>query len=173
MQAGRLAYKRTKSNIARGPSTHPPPNLIAQPRNPLTHVLQGSIVSQKFAESITLQLRNSPLCARSLGDNRMEKKLFAELMASVKEMKAVRAGRKKPSRRFVVEPAYTKVPAIRRALRLSQTEFAAMLGISVKTLRHWEQGLRSPDGPARALLTIAAKNPRAVLEALHPQTIAG
>ena len=95
----------------------------------------------------------------------MDKKLFGDLVSSLKEMKAVQAGKAKPGRRFSVEPAHARVPAIRRSLGLSQTEFAAMLGISVKTLRHWEQGDRSPDGPARALLTIAAQNPRAVLDA--------
>jgi len=42
-----------------------------------------------------------------------------------------------------------------------------MLGVSSRTLQNWEQGRREPEGPAKALLTIAEKNPRAVLEALH------
>jgi putative transcriptional regulator len=103
----------------------------------------------------------------------MEKKLFAELVASIKEMKEVQKGKRKPGRRYVVEPARTRVPAIRRSLGLSQSEFATMIGISVKTLQHWEQGRRLPDGPAQALLIVAAKNPRAVLKALHPKSIAG
>ena len=42
-----------------------------------------------------------------------------------------------------------------------------MIGVSVATLRNWEQGRRTPDGPALALLRVAAKNPKAVAEALH------
>jgi putative transcriptional regulator len=42
-----------------------------------------------------------------------------------------------------------------------------MIGVSVGTFRNWEQGRRTPDGPALALLRVAARNPRAVIEALH------
>jgi putative transcriptional regulator len=42
-----------------------------------------------------------------------------------------------------------------------------MIGVSVRTLQNWEQGRRKPDGPAKALLHVASKNPKAVLEALH------
>ena len=55
---------------------------------------------------------------------------------------------------------------IRAKLSLSQSEFALLIGVSVATLQNWEQGRRHPEGPARALLRIAAKNPEAVLEAL-------
>ena len=41
-----------------------------------------------------------------------------------------------------------------------------MIGVSVATLQNWEQGRRKPEGPARALLRVAAKNPQAVMEAL-------
>ena len=51
----------------------------------------------------------------------------------------------------------------RRKLGLSQTEFARLLGISVRTLHNWEQGSRKPTGAARVLLKLAAINPRAVL----------
>ena len=50
-------------------------------------------------------------------------------------------------------------------LHLSQSKFAALLGISVKTLHNWEQGRRKPTGAARILLRIAALHPQAVLEA--------
>ncbi len=56
------------------------------------------------------------------------------------------------------------VAAIREKTGLSQTRFAQLLGVSVRTLQDWEQGRRSPSGAARTLLMIAAKNPRAVLE---------
>ena len=59
------------------------------------------------------------------------------------------------------------VREIRTKLKMSQGEFSLMIGVSVATLRNWEQGRRVPDGPALALLRVAAKNPKAVAEALH------
>lgn len=56
------------------------------------------------------------------------------------------------------------VAAVRRFVGLSQPQFAAALGISVATLRNWEQGRRRPDGPAIALLRIAARHPRIIRE---------
>jgi putative transcriptional regulator len=50
---------------------------------------------------------------------------------------------------------------------MSQSEFAMMIGISVATLRNWEQGRRKPDGPALALLRVAASEPKAVARALE------
>ena len=55
---------------------------------------------------------------------------------------------------------------IREELHKSQTEFAFMIGISVSTLRNWEQGRRYPEGPARALLQIAVSNPEVFENAL-------
>ena len=60
------------------------------------------------------------------------------------------------------------VRALRRFVGLSQARFSAALGISVHTLRNWEQGRRSPEGPALALLRIAARHPRVLLENLSP-----
>ena len=56
--------------------------------------------------------------------------------------------------------------ALRRFLSLSQTAFATALGISVHTLRNWEQGRRNPEGPALALLRVAARHPRVLKENL-------
>ncbi len=58
------------------------------------------------------------------------------------------------------------IVALRRFVGLSQTEFARALEISVHTLRNWEQGRRTPDGPALALLKIAARHPRIIHENL-------
>lgn len=93
----------------------------------------------------------------------MKKDLFAELVESVKEMRAVRRGERKPARVTVVEPVH--VQAIRRRLGMTQPEFAQLIGVSVATLRNWEQGRRQPHGSARALLRVVAKNPAAVLDA--------
>ena len=58
------------------------------------------------------------------------------------------------------------VVALRRFISMTQTQFAGALGISVHTLRNWEQGRRSPEGPALALLRIAARHPRVLRENL-------
>ena len=57
------------------------------------------------------------------------------------------------------------IAATRQKLGLSQSRFATMLGISLRTLHHWEQGSRSPSGAARVLLRVAAQHPEVILEA--------
>ena len=59
------------------------------------------------------------------------------------------------------------IAALRTFLGLTQERFAVALGISVHTLRNWEQGRRRPDGPALALLRIAARHPRVILETVR------
>jgi putative transcriptional regulator len=95
----------------------------------------------------------------------MKQRAFDQLVKSVRQAGAIRRGEVSPSRQFVFEPADVKV--IRRRLRKSQTEFALMIGVSVATLRNWEQGRRTPQGPALALLRVAAAEPRAVSRALQ------
>ena len=90
----------------------------------------------------------------------MNDDLFAELEASVREGAAILRGELRASRRFVVD--VIDVKRIRAKYSLTQDEFAARLGISVKTLRNWEQGRRQPQGPARVLLQVAARHPKAV-----------
>ena len=59
------------------------------------------------------------------------------------------------------------ISALRRFVGLTQMQFARAIGISVHTLRNWEQGRRRPDGPAIALLRIAARHPRVTRENLN------
>jgi DNA-binding transcriptional regulator YiaG len=59
------------------------------------------------------------------------------------------------------------ISALRRFVGLTQAQFAQAMGISVHTLRNWEQGRRRPDGPAIALLRIAARHPRIIRENLE------
>ena len=56
------------------------------------------------------------------------------------------------------------IAALRRFVGLSQPQFAQAIGISVHTLRNWEQGRRRPEGPAIGLLRIAARHPRIIRE---------
>ena len=95
----------------------------------------------------------------------MKDAVFQEIVTSIRQAGRIRRGLLKPSRTAVFRPADVK--AIRARLRASQAEFALMIGVSVATLRNWEQGRRTPDGPALALLRVAAKNPDAVAAALH------
>ena len=92
----------------------------------------------------------------------MKKELFDELMESVRQGSAILKGSSKPSRTFSFKGH--DVVKIRNQFNLSQDKFASLLGISVATLRNWEQGRRKPDGPARILLGVAAKHPEAVLD---------
>ena len=94
----------------------------------------------------------------------MKKGDFNKLVKSVKQAGAIRRGEKKASRRFEFQPVDVK--AVRARLGKSQSEFAMMIGVSVATLQNWEQGRRRPEGPARALLKVAAENPEAVAKAL-------
>jgi len=95
----------------------------------------------------------------------MKPREFEELLKSVDEARAIRAGRRKPSRAITFNPL--KVKTIRRRLHVSQTQFAHLIGVSAATLRNWEQGRTYPEGAARALLKIAAHRPDAILEALR------
>lgn len=89
---------------------------------------------------------------------------FAELVKSVKEAAAIYRGEQQASRSFHFDPLDIK--KIRDGYNLTQKEFAALLGISTSTLRNWEQGRRTPEGPAMALLRVAQKHPHAVLDSL-------
>jgi putative transcriptional regulator len=92
----------------------------------------------------------------------MNDQLFDELLESVREGGAILRGGKGPSRSFEFEEP--DVAAIRKEYGLSQDQFASLLGISVRTLQNWEQGRRTPHGPAKVLLRVAARHPKAILE---------
>jgi putative transcriptional regulator len=94
----------------------------------------------------------------------MNAKDFNSLAQSVKQAGKIRRGELKPSRTTIFKPA--DVRAIRTKLGKSQSEFALLIGVSIATLQNWEQGRRRPEGPAQALLRIAAVNPEAVAQAL-------
>ena len=93
----------------------------------------------------------------------MNKELFEELLESVKQAKAIEKGELKAARVVRVN-AKADIVRVRGKLGLSQSKFAAILGISADTLQNWEQGRRSPTGPAKVLLKIAAKHPEILLE---------
>ena len=90
---------------------------------------------------------------------------FDLLCESIRQAGEIRRGVRKPSRTFVIEDPDPK--AIRERLGLSQSRFASIIGVSVRTLQNWEQGRREPEGPAKALLRVVDREPQAVLHALH------
>ena len=95
----------------------------------------------------------------------MKDELFNELLESAREGGMILRGEKSPARSFTV--AKPDVQQIRTNFHLSQNEFAILLGISRGTLQNWEQGRRSPQGPARVLLQVAAKHPEAVWDVVQ------
>ncbi len=90
-----------------------------------------------------------------------------EIIEGLEELKAWRQGKVKLKVHIVEMPKAADVPAIRTELGLSQPEFAAFMGVSLGTLRNWEQARREPHGPARALLLVASKQPAAVRAAFE------
>jgi putative transcriptional regulator len=96
----------------------------------------------------------------------MNEELFNELVESVREGGAILRGEIEPSRIFVMDAPAVK--RIRLGYNLTQSEFASLLGISVKTLQNWEQGRGEPRGAARVLLQVAQRHPKAVWDVVRP-----
>ena len=96
--------------------------------------------------------KSKPLTDKELAAYEAERDLAAELLQAVQEMKA--------GQLHVVS---SPVIEARKKTGLSQSQFAALMGVSVRTLQGWEQGRKQPSGAARALLAIASTNPKAVL----------
>lgn len=90
---------------------------------------------------------------------------FQKLVQSVHQMGAIMRGEKVPHRRTTRHD--TDVRVVRERIKLTQSAFARMIGVSVRTLQNWEQGRREPEGPAKALLRVVERSPEAVLHALH------
>lgn len=94
----------------------------------------------------------------------MDKALFDDLVQSLHEAGDIAEG-KTPSRRFAITPPDVK--AAREKMGLSQTDFARLMRVSVRTLQNWEQNRRHPTGPAAALLKIVVTAPDVALKTLN------
>ena len=95
----------------------------------------------------------------------MKRQMFEELLGSVREAEAILRGQQKASRRIVIRSSGVRV--IRERTSLSQSEFAELVGVSVKTLQNWEQDRRRPTGPAAALLSVIEHDPALAVKAIH------
>src|SRR5437867_12529289 len=95
----------------------------------------------------------------------MKQRMFDQLLQSVKEGGAILRSEDKTARRIVL--GSPEVRAIREKTSLSQSEFAHLIGVSVKTLQNWEQDRRRPTGPAATLLRIISHEPQLAVKAIH------
>jgi putative transcriptional regulator len=105
-------------------------------------------LSRRFA----VPSKTKPLNSKQLATYEAKRNLAADLLQSIREMKAGKT-------KIVCTPA----TEARVKTGLSQSQFAALLGVSVRTLQGWEQGRKQPSGAARTLLAIARTNPKALL----------
>ena len=96
--------------------------------------------------------KNKPLTKTELAAYEAKRDLAADLLQSVREMQAGK-----------VHVVTSPVIEARKKTGLTQSQFAALLGVSIRTLQGWEQGRKQPSGAARTLLAIASTNPKAVL----------
>ncbi len=96
----------------------------------------------------------------------MNDELFDELVESVREGGAILRGDVAPARAFEMDGLDVK--QIRAEYKLSQRDFSALIGVSIRTLQNWEQGRRKPEGAARVLLQVAKKHPEAVWDVVKP-----
>jgi putative transcriptional regulator len=93
-------------------------------------------------------------------------KMFDDLKQGLTEIDTYRGG--KDSGFKVTVPAEIDVKSIRKKLHMTQSAFSGTFGFSLDAVKHWEGGRRTPEASTRAFLTVIAKDPKAVISALHP-----
>jgi putative transcriptional regulator len=91
--------------------------------------------------------------------------MFEDLKAGLDEVDAFLAGSRSGYK--VSVPSEIDVKSIREGLHMTQARFSEAFGFSLDAVKHWEGGRRTPEASARAFLTVIAKNPKAVISALH------
>jgi putative transcriptional regulator len=95
---------------------------------------------------------------------------FEQMMDGLNDVEAFLAGEQEGFKAYV--PREVDVKAIRNRLGMTQAKFSDTFGFSLDAIKHWEGGRRTPEAPARTLLTVIDKNPAAVLTALNPAAFA-
>jgi putative transcriptional regulator len=93
-----------------------------------------------------------------------ERNIGREILEGIKEIKKHKSGEVQLKTATLSEPSSSQ--EIRRKLRLSQSAFAVLMGVSVRTIQDWEQGRRAPKGPAKSLLRVAEQHPE-VFSSIH------
>jgi putative transcriptional regulator len=93
--------------------------------------------------------------------------MFEDLRQGLAEVDAFLGGEKGGYK--VTLPAEIDVKSIRKGLKMTQAGFSDAFGFSLDAVKHWEGGRRTPEASARAFLTVIARNPGAVISALHPE----
>ena len=99
----------------------------------------------------------------------MNNKDFNELIASIEEAGKIKRGEIEASKRY--EFSEPDVKSIRENVGFSQSKFAALIGVNIRTLQNWEQGHRHPTGPARVLLRLVKTDPVSVFKNLHLKNV--
>jgi putative transcriptional regulator len=94
-------------------------------------------------------------------------KMFEDLKQGLAEVGAFLDGEREGYK--VTLPAEIDVKGIRNSLHMTQAGFSDAFGFSLDAVKHWEGGRRTPEASARAFLTVIARNPQAVISALHPE----
>jgi len=100
--------------------------------------------------------KTKPLSNKELATYEASRDLAADLLEAVRQMKAGK-----------LEVVASPVAQARQGTGLSQSQFAALMGVSVRTLQGWEQGRKQPSGAARTLIRIASTNPKALLAVMQ------
>ena len=100
--------------------------------------------------------KTKPLSSKKLAAYEASRDLAADLLEAVRQMKAGK-----------LEVVVSPVAQARQSTGLSQSQFAALMGVSVRTLQGWEQGRKQPSGAARTLIRIASINPKALLAVMQ------
>ncbi len=92
--------------------------------------------------------------------------MFEDLKQGLQEVEEFLGGKRAGFK--VTVPADIDVKSIRKELHMTQAGFSNTFGFSLDAVKHWEGGRRTPETSTRAFLTVIAKNPKAVIAALHP-----
>jgi putative transcriptional regulator len=102
-----------------------------------------------------------------MGSKNMARIAFEKIMAGLEDALAYVDGDSSRCTAHQVKVADVDITHLREKLGLSQDRFAALFGLSPRTVRNWEQGVRHPEGPARILLQVIDREPEAVMRALR------